>query len=249
MKKFIFILVVLILSINIYAQRSKRRTSTVKWISLTVKGGYGNSILFNSDVSADENVSIDYLSPAYNMGGSLGITFGDNVGVFFEGLSSTFKQNYEINTGTNVYTKTQEFKSMDIAIALRYTSDYGFYVEAGPIFNALKKATETNTTTVSPRDNYIDNFTNNYTSLMFTMGFAAFRGDRISVNLGLRGTYAFSDLVENSDFYVLNDGVYHGASTAAATNPFSAKVMLEVKYFFAFWGDATCGRGRIMFFQ
>lgn len=249
MKQLIFILAALILSTSVYGQRRKKRGTTVKWISLTLKGGYGNSILFNSDVSADENANFDYLSPAYNMGGSLGMTFGDNVGVFFEGLSSTFKQNYDIKNATSVYTKTQEFKTMDIGIALRYTSDYGFFVEAGPVFNVLKKATETNTTTIAQRDNYIGNFTSNYNSLMFTMGFAAFRGDRISVNLGLRGTYAFGDFVENSDFYVLDDDVYKGPHTGAATNPFSAKVMLEVKYFFAFWGDATCGRGRIMFFQ
>jgi len=251
MKKIVFILIVLLLSTSIYGQRRKKRGSTIKWISIAVKGGYGNSILFNQDVSADDNVNLDFLSPAYNFGSRFGLTFGDNFGVYLEALSSGFNQKYDINTGNGSYIKTQEFKSFDLILELRYTSNYGFYAEAGPVFSSLKSASESNSVdgNYSPRDNYIDNFANKYNSLMFGLGFAAFRGDRLSVNVGLRGTYAFGDFVENSNFYVLSDGVYSGTSTNEATNPFSLKVMLEVNYFFAFWGDANCGRGRLIFFQ
>ena len=253
MKKIVFILVVLLLSTSLYAQRRKKRGSTIKWISLAVKGGYGNSILFNSDVTADDNVNLNYLSPAYDIGGRLGVTFGDNFGVFFEALSSNFSQEYDIKDGTTSYIKTQEFKSLDMILELRYTSDYGFYVEAGSVFNNLTSATETNSEQlafVPNRDENLDDFAGNYNSLMFGLGFAAFRGDRLSVNVGLRGNYALGDFVKDSgSFYVLDDGVYNTTGTGAATNPFSAKIMLEVNYFFAFWGDATCGRGRMMFFQ
>ena len=250
MKKIVFVLVVILLSTSLYAQ--KRRGSTIKWISIAVKSGYGNSILFNQDIFADDNTNINFLSPSSNFGGRFGLTFGDNFGVYIEALSAGFKQDYDINTGTESYTKTQEFKSLDIILNLRYTSDYGFYVEAGPVFNNLKSASETNTIdgNFRPTDNYIDNFADKYNSLMFGLGFAAFRGDRLGVNVGLRGTYALGDfVVDPGSFYVLDDYVYHPANTSASTNPFSAKIMLEVNYFFAFWGDASCGRGRIMFFQ
>lgn len=249
MKKIVFILVIILLSTSLYAQRRKKRGSTINWISIAVKGGYGNSILFNKDVTADANVSMDFLSPSYNIGGRFGLTFGDNFGVYLEALSASFKQKYEIKTTNDTYKKTQEFKTLDLILELRYTSDYGFYFEAGPVFNTLKSASETNSIDGISRNNYIDNFKNKYNSLMFGMGFAAFRGDRVSVNVGLRGTYALGDFVENSNFYVLKDGIYDGTTTNAATNPFSLKVMLEVNYFFAFWGDANCGRGRLMFFQ
>jgi len=257
MKKIILILAVLLLSTSIYAQRSKKRGSTIKWISLAVKGGYGNSILFNADVSADPNVTINYLSPAYNIGGRFGLTFGDNFGVYLEVLSSSFSQEYEISPVSVVpYVKKQEFKSLDMILELRYTSDYGFYVEAGPVFHTLKSASETNSDeslVFTPnRDENLDDFADKYNSLMFGIGFAAFRGDRLNVNVGLRGTYALGDfVVDPGSFYVLDDGANYPppASTGAATNPFSAKIMLEVNYFFAFWGDASCGRGRMMFFQ
>ncbi len=254
MKKVVFALVIILLSTSIYAQRRKKRGTTIKWISLAAKGGYGNSLLINSDVAVDQNVSIDYLSPAYVIGARFGLTFGDNFGIYVEPLSASFKQKYEIKTGTDTYIKTQEFKSFDLILQLRYTSSYGFYVEAGPVFNALKSASESNSEPLSfepNRDDNIDDFANKYNSLMFGLGFAAFRSDRLTVNLGLRGTYALGDeFVENSNFYVLDDGVYQpGITPSASTKPFSAKVMLEVNYIFAFWGDANCGRGRLMFFQ
>ena len=250
-KKLVFILVILLISTSLYAQRRKKRGSIINWISIAVKGGYGNSILLNQDVLLDANGTMDFLSPAYNIGGRFGLTFGDNFGVYLEALSASFNQKYDINTGTTAYVKTQEFKSFDLILELRYTSDYGFYFETGPVFNNLKSASESNSIdgSFSPRDNYIENFKTKYNSLMLGLGFAAFRGDRLSVNVGLRGTYALGDFVENSNFYLLNDGVYNGSSTNVATNPFSLKVMLEVNYFFAFWGDASCGRGRLMFFQ
>ncbi|NJO88523.1 MAG: hypothetical protein HC831_05820 [Chloroflexia bacterium] len=80
---------------------------------------------------------------------------------------------------------------------------------------------------------------------------AVHNGDRLQVTLGLRGSYALGNLVEeSSDYYVLRDGVYipQGDFTAK-TSPFTLKLMVEVNYIFGFWGDASCGRGRLMFFQ
>ena len=90
-----------------------------------------------------------------------------------------------------------------------------------------------------------------YNSIAVGLGFAIFRGERVSFNLGLRGSYAISDIVEDPNFYVLNDGVYPLSADYAysKTNPFSLKLMFEINYFFGFWGDASCGRGRMMFFQ
>ncbi len=252
MKKLSLLIFLLSFSLMILAQRG-RNSSVIKWLSLELKGGYGSTILFNSDVSAEENASMNFFSGAYNFGGRFGITFGDYVGVFVENMSENFKQSYELIPGDPLlpYTKTQNFKSQDWIFELRYTNDYGFYVEAGPVFSTLKSAEESNDAEYSfiPRDNYLQNFSEKNTGLMFGLGFSIVRGDRISVNLGLRGTYMFGDFVANDNFYVLNDGIFTGTNTGAATKPFSIKMMLGVNYFFGFWGDASCGRGRLMFFQ
>ena len=252
MKKINLLIIALLVSFSFFAQR---RSSNVKWLSLELKGGYGSTVLFNSDVSSEPNVSQNFISGAYNYGARFGVTFGDYVGVFVERLSEHYKQLYDVVPGEPLmpYTKTQSFSSADLVFAIRYTNDYGFYVEAGPVFSSLKTAEETNGddySILNPGNDYIDNFSKNNTALMFGLGFSLFRSERVAVNLGLRTTYAFGDFVENKNFYVLNDlPIYNGSSTGASTNPFSIKLMLGVHYFFGFWGNASCGKGRLMFFQ
>ena len=254
MKKITILILLLFVTSVIYSQkRSKKRGSVVKWLSLELKGGYGNSLLINSTTMTDENIAMDFFNSAYSYGGRFGITYGNNLSVSFEVLSSAFSQNYDINDNTNIYLKTQEFKSLDYLALIRYTSDYGFYFEAGPKFSTLKSATIKNSENFNftNENNYIDNFNEKYTSIAAGLGFAVFRTDRLNINLGLRGSYVFNDFVKNANFYAVNDGVYRPDITTgtSSTNPLSVKVMLGVNYFFGFWGDASCGRGRIMFFQ
>ncbi|MBN1252781.1 MAG: PorT family protein [Bacteroidales bacterium] len=253
MKKLTFLILLLFVTSVIYSQHRKKRGSEVKWLSIAAKAGYGNSILINSNVMGDNNITMDFLSPAYSFGGRFGVTYGDNFGLAFEVLSSGFSQKYDINDGNNTYSKTQKFTSLDYLIMFRYTSDYGFYFEAGPKFSNLKSASIENPSDFNFTDNetdYIANFKEKYNSIAIGMGFAIFRGERINFNLGLRGSYAITDIVENPNFYVLDDGVYlPEITTLAKTNPFSLKLMFEINYFFGFWGDASCGKGRIMFFQ
>lgn len=254
MKKLAILILFFFLTSTIYSQRG-RRGSEVKWLSLAVKAGYGNSILVNSNVMSDEAITTNFLSPAYSYGGRFGLTYGDNIGLSFEVLSSGYSQGYDINDGNNPYSKTQKFTTLDYLILFRYTSDYGFYFEVGPKFSNMKSAVVENPSltgyTFNDEDNYVENFKEKYNSIALGMGFAIFRAERVNFNLGLRGSYAFTDIVEDPNFYVLNDGVYQPDLTVetSSTNPFSLKLMFEINYFFGFWGDASCGRGRLMFFQ
>jgi len=253
MKKITILILLLLLTSVIYSQkRSKKRGTVVKWLSLELKGGYGNSILLNSNAMSDQNITMNFLNSAYSYGGRFGITYGNNLSISFEVLSSAFSQNYDINDGTNVYLKTQEFTSLDYLALIRYTSDYGFYFEVGPKFSGLKTALVKNSENLASRneDNYIEHFNEKYNSIAVGLGFAVFRTDRLNINLGLRGSYAFSDIVKDPNFYALFDDVYRPNFIAgASTNPFSLKIMFGINYFFGFWGDASCGRGRLIFFQ
>lgn len=250
----VFLVLFTIIVSAVYAQRHNGN-GEIKWLSLAVKGGYGGTMLFNSDVSADKNVSQDFLSPSYEYGGRFGITYGDYVGIGFEVLSGGFGQDYAIGDGINdPYTKTQKFKSLDMVVSLRFTSPYGFYFEAGPKFSTLKSASVKNSIDGIFLDemdnNYLMNFSEKFTSIVAGMGFAVYNGDRLQVNLGIRGSYGIGTFQENKDYYVLNDGVYiPQGNFTAKTTPFTLKATLEVNYTFGFWGDATCGRGRLMFFQ
>lgn len=254
MKNSILIIVLLVFIANTsFAQH--RRGSMVKWLSIELKGAYGGSMLLNSDIASDKNVELALFSPAYEFGGRLALTFGDYISIGVELLSSSFNQDYNINVpNKQVYTKTQSFKSTDILLALRYTNLYGFYVELGPKFSTIKKAKVTNSINEAFTDDiepdYAAHFVDKFTGIMAGFGFAVYNGDRLRVNVGIRTSYALSNIVDDGNFYVLNDGFYHPiGSFSSNTNPLTVQLSLGVNYVFGFWGNATCGRGRLVFFQ
>ena len=212
--KNIFLVLFTLLITTAFAQRH-RGNGEIKWLNISVKGGYGGTMLFNSDVSGDGQVTQDFLSPSYEFGGRFAIGYGDNLSLGVEALSSGFGQDYSIKAPNfESYDKTQKFTSFDLLVALRFTSPYGFYFEAGPKFSTLKAASIKNSITgenfvdgIQPE--YIDNFSEKFTSIVAGMGFAIHNGDRLQVTLGLRGSYAIGDFVaEESDYYVLADQVY-----------------------------------------
>jgi hypothetical protein len=254
MKKIVSLILISLAISSAIAQRHGGN-GEVKWLSLAIKGGYGGTLFFNQDVMNDQNVSTNFLSPSYSYGGRFGLTYGDHFGLNVEPLMSGFSQEYSINNGTQPYIKKQKFSSFDLFVSLRYISDYGFYAEIGPQFSTLKTASVENDiegafTDENPLNEYKTNFAEKYTNIAAGIGFAAINGDRLQLFVGIRGSYAIGNFEENLDFYVLNDGVYNpGINFTAKTSPFTLKLMLELNYFFAFWGDASCGRGRLMFFQ
>jgi len=251
MKKLVSIILLSLVISYSYAQHRGR--GEVKWLSLAIKGGYGGNVMLNKDVLTDPNIKVNFLSPHFAFGGRFGITYGDNIGINVEPLWSTSNQEYTIKA-TNSYIKTQKFKSFDLLVSLRYINDYGFYIEAGPQFSTLKSATVENDVagiyTENMNGDYLNNFTPKFKSVAFGLGFAAINADRLQMFVGLRANYGLGNFIDNSSFYVLKDGVYSPTYAATAkTSPITYKLMMELNYFFGFWGNATCGKGRLMFFQ
>jgi hypothetical protein len=256
MKKIVFL--IFILSISAFAQaqhgkKSRGNKSVIKWLSLGVKGGYGNSVLLNSDVSGDKNVTMNYLTPSYFFGGRLTFTYGDVVGLGAELNASHFGQKYNIKTSTQAYTKNLKISSQDFILFLRFSGESGGYFEIGPKFTTLKTITVTNSGTgnFNPETDFINYYTPKYTGIMLGAGLSVVRTERFSLHLGIRGSYAFSDMVSDHNHYILDDFVYHPSylPVNAKTNPLAVQAVLEAEYFFAFFGNASCGKGRLMFFQ
>ncbi len=252
MKNILVITFAVLFSFGTQAQRPK---SVIKWFSIGLKGGYGNSILINSDVSGDENISMNYLTPSYFYGGRLTFTYGDKLGLGIEYNQSSFGQKYDIKNDAQLYNKNLKLKSRDLLIFLRLSGESGVYLEIGPKFSTLKSVSVENSVDDSfvSDNNFMDYYAPKYTGLMFGAGLSLVRTERFQAHLGFRSSYVFSDiLAEHSDnAYILNDGVYRPSylPANAKTTPFSLQFVLEAEYFFAFWGDAKCGRGRLMFFQ
>ncbi len=251
--KLLTVLLIFLSLNNVLAQR--RSSGTVKWLDLEIKGGYGGSMLLNANVIADQNAELAITPSAYEYGARLGLTIGEYIGVGVEFLKGGFSQDYNIKpSGLDSYTKTQNFKTNDILVTLKYTSLAGFYLEAGPKFSTLKSVEVENSILGSFADatgkDYQEHFADKFTSIVFGFGFAVYNGDRLRVNLGLRASYALGDIVEDENFSVLNDGYYRPMGDLnSTTHPFSLKFMAGVSYTFGFWGNASCGRGKLVFFQ
>ncbi len=247
MKKAVLIFLAFALfSPNLNAQRRK---SEIKWFSIAAKAGYGNSVLLNVNVIEDGNISFNYLTPSLSYGGRFTFTYGDNIGFGVDFLKSSFGQQYTINNNGDIYDKEIKIKSVDIFPFFRYTGNKGGYFEIGPKFSNIKSLTETNSIQQNFKTDYADYYEAKFTSIVLGFGLSVYRNERLSVNFGPRFAYSFTNLTAQG-YNVADDGYYVPTKTIITpTNPLSIQGILEINYFFAFWGDATCGKGRLMLFK
>jgi hypothetical protein len=249
MKKIIILTVLLIAAISVNGQR---RGQVIKWISLSAKGGVGNSVLLNTDAVNEQYANLNFLTPSYAYGGRFTFTYGDNIGLGLDLLSVSFGQEYSLVTPDFSYEKKIALRSLDYTVFFRYNGNQGGYFEAGPVFTKLLSAEETNSAeaNVPLQDDLMNIYANNYTNIMLGFGMAVMRTERLDLNLGVRLNYGLDDIVPEHSDYILDDGVFQPEIISdKSTNPISAKFLVELNYYFAFWGDASCGQGRLMFFQ
>lgn len=249
MKKILVITGLIMFAFSAYGQRHGQM---IKWLSLSAKAGAGNSVLFNSDAFNEKYAELNLLTPAFTYGSRFTLTFGDNIGLGADLTVNSFGQNFSISDPDFRYKKDVKLQSLDYSVFFRYSGDRGGYFEIGPMFTVLKSAEESNTieANFNRPDDLLDVYLNNYTNIMIGAGRSIARTERLDFNLGLRLNYGLDDLAEDDNFYVLDDGVFHpDIISDKTTNPVSLKIIAEINYYFGFWGDASCQRGRLVFFQ
>lgn len=251
MKKSVFI--ILLISIIFPNLNAQRRKQTIKWFSIAAKAGYGNSVLLNVNNIEDKNISFNYLTPSFSYGGRLTFSYGEKIGFGADVLLSSFGQKYTINNNSDIYDKEIKVKSLDILPFFRYTGEKAGYLEIGGKFSTVKSITATNSTDNTlfrPTENIVDNYAPKFTSLVLGFGLAVYKNERLDINLGSRFAYSFTDFTPGYSYNVVDDGYYSPTKDILTpTNPLSIQLILEVNYYFAFWGDATCGKGRLMLFK
>lgn len=253
--RFFILIVCLFMAISGFAQR--RGGSNVNWLSIAGKGGYGMSMLMNQESFSDMKVSPNFLNGSYFFGGRLGwsIDFnsGSSIGVSFEVNYSTFGQEYDVNTGTENFNKKTTISSLDMFPVFRFQGATGFYLELGPKFSTLKSIEETPLPSSIIYPSGLESIYNEkYTSGIFGIGFMPLMLDRITLSLGVRANYGWKSMTNSSTYYsVMDDGRYVPLEpySDATINLIQLQPVVEFNYFFGFFGDATCGRGRLMLFQ
>ena len=233
------------------ASFSQRRSQVIKWFSIGAKASVGNYILLNPDIIGENNADLDFMTLAYSFGGRFTFSYGQNHGFGVELMSAKFGQKYHLKPDNNSYDKELSLSSLDFFVFYRYNSFGLGYFEIGPRFTKVKSIVETNTiTTPIEYNNLQEKYSSSYPGAVIGFGISPLKTDKVNINTGIRLFYGFKDMVEDENYYILNDGVYRPENdTGASTNGISVQFVLEVNYFFAFWGNASCGRGRLMLFQ
>ena len=128
----------------------------------------------------------------------------------------------------------------------------GGYVEIGAKISSFKTVTGSNTGTTSARyeGDLMQYYEPKFNSAIFGFGTTFQLHERVHLGSGIRFAYSLTDIIPDRNFNIVDDMVYTPDYTInTSTNPLSAQVVLELNYFFAFYGDASCGRGRLMLFQ
>ena len=259
MKRILTIAVALLMTLQISAQRG----GEPNWISIAGKVGVGNSILLSEQIKDDGNITQNYLSPSFSIGGRLGVVFVDKIGVSVEYLSSTYSNKYEVKVPlvNKNFDSNLKFKTGDLLILARYTGEYGFYAEIGPKLTSVKEvqySIEDNPNGVTFKDINIpingtlgnidltNSFNGKFTSIVFGLGYAIVNADRVQVSLGARVAYCSKNIIKQVD------GLQNTGFSKYMTmemKPLSAQITLDINYHFARFGSATCGKQKIIFFK
>ena len=248
MKKIITTFVIAFLVSSAFSQR---HSQVIKWFSLGAKASFGNYIMLNPDILGEHEADLDFITPAYSFGGRFTFSYGQNHGFGVELMSSRFGQKYHIRTDNNAYDKTLNLSSLDFYIFYRYNSFGRGYFEIGPRFTGIKSVEEINSVeTPFSYNNLAEKYNKSFAGAVLGFGFSPLKTDKVNINTGVRFFYGFGNMVYDQNYHVLNDGLFIPKNDLhSATHGISMQFVLEVNYFFAFWGNASCGRGRLMLFQ
>ncbi len=260
MKKLLLLTAVFLFIFN--SSFSQRRGGTIKFIWVGAKGGYGNTILINKNILNDDNINPDYVSPSYFYGGRLGVNIGYSFGVYGEYMKNTAVERYSINYNADEsYDKELTYDATEIGLYFRYSSDLGGFFEIGPKFTTLNSVSVNNSLSDETfLDKTLENdYNDKYTSISLGFGqdmLHAFDFPRTYLYLGLRMNYSIGELLDGSGNPV-QDGFYNTSTNYspdnyqpyAQTHVFTAQVTLEFNYIIGYWGNASCGRGRLMLFN
>jgi hypothetical protein len=217
------------------------------WMDLGLKGSWGPNWLFNKNIMDDQEFN-NQLSFGYNFGGKLGWNFNDFHEITFDILGGTFKQEFKFNildTATNaspLYTKTFQYSTLDLALLYRHNQD-GRYMEVGPMYSIIKKASGTNEYDENIDGVIKDNFVPNYFSFVFGFGGYFIGTENFGITFGARFAYSLGDLISETgqiNHYPANEPY----DTYAPSHAFSAMLVMEANLDFAYMAKAKCKNKR-----
>lgn len=222
------------------------------WLDFGIKGGYGPSIVINSNFFGDNEFN-QRLIGSYTVGGKIGLNFGNKSELTFDVMHSrsNYLFNYNVldeHTGASpLYQKKLSLKSLDFLVLYRMHGERGNYLEIGPQFSVIRDA-EGSTTYPENHDGVIeDNISKNYMAMTLGFGQYLIGNEKISVTLGARFSYGITDLVSSTGRQIQYPAP-NKYDTYAASHAFSAMAMLELNYDLGYLSKACTKRMKLILF-
>lgn len=217
------------------------------WFDLGLKGSFGPTMMFDQNVF-DHGSYKHTISTGHAFGARLGINSGYHLGLSLEYSSATSKQEFDLNS--DPYS-TYNWKHNDLIALIRYSGN-GAYVELGGKYSNLKEVELELDNGVTDRSGQ---FEDSYTSGIFGFGSYLAGNDLLSLNLGIRIHWAFTDMVNETgkearvpfaDYPVTIED-YDDTNKSLAT---AAQLQMEINYAFGRFSKEAChDRWKLILFQ
>ena len=229
------------------------------WFNLGIGGEFGNSNMMNTNLSDDENISIEKFNNSSALHARTGITLNQAFNISVEGQLSSYTQKYDIEQFNRYdYAKHITVETLEAGLFFRYINVYGIYLEGGPKFSLMQ---EVNAEFVgnSPdglQNDQTERYKDYSLSAMGGIGLAFYgtKNDRFRVNLGVRAYYGIGNIMEANDYPVFDAEGYGFSGNSEIyeenhpTRIVSFRLKLDLNYYFGFMGQSPCGQRRIRFF-
>lgn len=214
------------------------------WFDLGVKGAYGPTIMYDQNVF-DRNDYKHKLTAGHSFGGRLGVNFGYHAGISLEYNLATSKQTFNFFEERD---NTFKWKHNDLAALFRWSGN-GAYVEAGGKYSIMNKVERDNVSLGVIDDT--ENFEKNYLSGIFGFGSYLMGSELLTVNLGIRLHWAFTDMVNEvgkaGNYPIVRLPLEDPTKKTLAT---AAQLQLEINYAFGHFAKEGChDRWKLILFQ
>lgn len=195
MKSKILVVLFIVISISLTAQR--KGSSGFSGMFMGFRGGATTDWIFNKHVSQITASSQDMQVSFGNcIGFTMGYDFTEVMALSLDINYNSYKQNYTGDTtygGPFNYKSTTKMNFIDVPLLFRYGG--GAYVEAGPVFTYINKASfkldaEIDSLDLTKSDAGFESI-----SIGAALGFGGrfYIGERVIVDIGFRGTYGLTD--------------------------------------------------------
>jgi hypothetical protein len=216
------------------------------WFDVGAKGGVGSGFLMNSNLNSDARFT-QAAGFNYFFGGKVGVNFGEFVGLTIDVDYGSYA--YGFTQGevpglvqTESYKYKLGYKALNVMPMVRYTKESS-YLELGPQFSFTSNPFIEDAANSSGGPVADEAINNNLTGITFGFGGHMIGNEVISLMMGLRFNYVFSnitsDMYEDTSFPFTN---YPDITTPTKSSPLNVQLVMEINYSLGYIVKASCGR-------